>query len=653
MNASVAPARPPGRYDGAMPVFVRWLLTLGPLNPIAVRLVQNGSRRMRHNIIRSAYLAVLVIVLLWSMLYHGGKGEMPFSELAAAGAASFEWVAYLQIGLICVLAPVFMAGAIEQEASPQTWEVLLTTPMSAAQIVLGNLLGRLFFILALLMASLPLFAITQYFGGVPGRAILLSYLVAGCAALVVGSIAIALAVSRVVGKRAVFAFYVSVVSYLAATYAIDAFLRSRGMGASGGNGVTFLTALNPFLTLNSLLNPSAYPAAPAGSQLGLGRWFLERPVATYAYIAAGLSAFLMLVSIVTVRLGGLGQITTDSTGVPWYRKVFGLGAAKAEHRAPRTVGPNPIAWREATARNATLGRIAARWAFVALGGLFGLGLILAYHFQWLDHAGFRFALSATVIGELIVLTLVAINMSATAVTREREDGTLDLLLTTPITPAKYLTGKLKGLIAYLLPMLMVPLGTLMLSGLYVAFNGFGRTNGISTPLALAGPTNLTPGLNVPPAAAPAATIMMPVTLPEAALLAPLAVIPFVAFCVMIGLQQSLKSRGTLASVVSSVAIVAVTAGMVGLCGWQSAARIPFAGPVLAAMSPASLVHSLISPGEAMGGTIESAQGLGAARLSLAAGCVVAAGLYAALVYGLHSTLVRSFDTIVRRLAGVK
>lgn len=637
-----------------MPVFLRWILTLGPLNPIAVRLVQNGSRRMRHNIIRSAYLAVLVIVLLWSMLYHGGKGEMPFSELAAAGAASFEWVAYLQIGLICVLAPVFMAGAIEQEASPQTWEVLLTTPMSAAQIVLGNLLGRLFFILALLMASLPLFAITQYFGGVPGRAILLSYLVAGCAALVVGSIAIALAVSRVVGKRAVFAFYVSVVSYLAATYAIDAFLRSRGMGASGGNGVTFLTALNPFLTLSSLLNPSAYPAAAPGSQTGLARWFLERPVATYAYIAAGLSVFLMLVSVVTVRLGGLGQITTDSTGVPWYRKVFGLGAAKAEHRAPRTVGANPIAWREATARNATLGRIAARWSFVALGGLFGLGLILAYHFQTLDHAGFRFALSATVIGELIVLTLVAINMSATAVTREREDGTLDLLLTTPITPAKYLTGKLKGLIAYLLPMLMVPLGTLMLSGLYVAFDGFGRANGIATPLALTGPTNAPPPGTTPaaPAAAPA-TLMMPVTLPEAALLAPLAVIPFVAFCVMIGLQQSLKSRGTLGSVVSSVTIVAITAGMVGLCGWQSAGRIPFAGPVLAALSPASLVHALISPGEAMDGTIDSARSLGAARLSLALGCLAAAGIYAGMVYGLHSALVRSFDTIVRRLAGVK
>ncbi|MDX2016471.1 MAG: hypothetical protein SFY95_02380, partial [Planctomycetota bacterium] len=114
-----------------------------------------------------------------------------------------------------------------------------------------------------------------------------------------------------------------------------------------------------------------------------------------------------------------------------------------------------------------------------------------------------------------------------------------------------------------------------------------------------------------------------------------------------------KSRGTLGSVVSSVTIVAITAGMVGLCGWQSAGRIPFAGPVLAALSPASLVHALISPGEAMDGTIDSARSLGAARLSLAVGCLAAAGIYAGMVYGLHSALVRSFDTIVRRLAGVK
>ncbi|MFG0260338.1 MAG: hypothetical protein ACF8LK_08305, partial [Phycisphaerales bacterium JB041] len=81
-----------------MPVFLRWFLRLGPTNPIAVRLVQNGSRRMRHMYIRSAYLAALVIVLLWSLLIKGGSAELGYRELAEAGASSFIAIAYLQIG---------------------------------------------------------------------------------------------------------------------------------------------------------------------------------------------------------------------------------------------------------------------------------------------------------------------------------------------------------------------------------------------------------------------------------------------------------------------------------------------------------------------------------------------------------------------------
>jgi ABC-type transport system involved in multi-copper enzyme maturation permease subunit len=174
-----------------MPVILRWILRLGPSNPIAVRLVQNGSRRVRHMYIRSAYLAVLIITLLWLLIVGTSSSALSYRELAAAAAESFVVIAYLQVFLICILAPVFMGGAIAQEASPRTWEVLLTTPMSAPQIVLGNLFGRLFFVLALLLASLPLFALTQYFGGVPGTAIFKSYAIAACAALVVGAIAIA------------------------------------------------------------------------------------------------------------------------------------------------------------------------------------------------------------------------------------------------------------------------------------------------------------------------------------------------------------------------------------------------------------------------------------------------------------------------------
>ncbi|MFG0286212.1 MAG: ABC transporter permease [Phycisphaerales bacterium JB039] len=625
-----------------MPVALRWLLRLGPMNPIAVRLVQNASRRTKHMYIRAAYLAVLILALLWTLLLSTGGGALSYRELAEAGARSFQWIAYLQIGLICVLAPVFMAGAIAQEANPKTWDIMLSTPLTRSEIVLGNLFGRLFFILALLIASLPLFAITQYFGGVPGRSILLSYLIAGAAATLVGTIAIALSVSRLVGRRAVFAFYISVVSYIAVTWAIDLWMNRALLGAGpGGRGVTWMTAINPFLALKALLQPSTYPAAPEGTFGGLKALALERPVAAWVWLCASVSVLLALASTLTVRSGGLATIAGEAAGVPWYRRMFGLGARGAEHRPPRSVWTNPIAWREAAARNNTLSRMMARWSFIALGGLWGLLIVLLFHNGTLTAPSFQLALVTTVFGEVAVTALVAINMAATAVSREREDGTLDLLLTTPITPGQYLQGKLRGLIAYLLPMMAVPVGTLLIAGLYTLAGGFGRADGVT----------VTAGI-------PPNVVTAPVVLPESALILALSLAPFIAFCVIIGLQWSLKSKGTISSVISTVGVVGVVAGIVGLCAYQAVQDLQILGPILGALSPITATWASVHPGEAMEATVfESsatpAAGLISARLALVAGSAVAAGVYVAVVYGVHANMVRTFDMTVRKLAGVR
>ena len=83
-----------------MPVFLRWLLRLAPTNPIAVRLVQNGSRRTKHMYIRSAYLAALIIALLWLLLTHTTESTLSYRQLAGAAAGAFTFIAYLQILLI-------------------------------------------------------------------------------------------------------------------------------------------------------------------------------------------------------------------------------------------------------------------------------------------------------------------------------------------------------------------------------------------------------------------------------------------------------------------------------------------------------------------------------------------------------------------------
>ncbi|MBC7772738.1 MAG: ABC transporter permease subunit [Pyrinomonadaceae bacterium] len=618
-----------------MPVFLRWFLRLGPINPIAVRLVHGGSRRPRHFYIRTMYLGVLIATLLWSLLAKA-SGTLPMRDLAAAGASSFTFVAYLQIGLICLIAPVFMAGAIAQEANPKTWDILLTTPLSAAEIVLGNLFGRLFFILALLFASLPLFALTQLFGGVPGTSIFMSYLIAACAALLVGTLAIALSVSRLVGKRAVFAFYVGVVSYLAITFGIDV--------VTGGSNVTWMTGINPFLALNALLEPTSYQAVP-GDLTGIDALFLQTPVKAWCYLSTAISVILMIVSTITVRLGGIAGLggASGRGGVPWFRRVFGLAAKGAEHRPPKAVWHNPIAWREAAARNATFGKMVARWSFIAFGALFGLGVVLYFHNGTMTPSVFRTVLLSTVLGELGVITLIAVNMSASAVAREREDGTLDLLLTTPLTAGAYLSGKLRGMIAYLLPLLAVPLGTLVLAGAH----GMLVAGGV-----LERPGGVTVAYRQIASGTGAAPIVMeiPAVLPEAALVVSIVTIPFIAFCVMVGMHWSMKSKGSIGSVIATVGILLVVVGVVGACAFKAGQDLPLIGASLSAATPGTAVFSVIEPEFAMENTVGKS-GLAAARIGLIIGSIVIAGIWIAIVYGIHANMVRTFDMTVRKLAG--
>jgi ABC-type transport system involved in multi-copper enzyme maturation permease subunit len=569
-----------------------------------------------------------------------GGAAVSYRELASAGATSFAWIAYLQVGLICVIAPVFMAGAIAQEANPKTWDIILTTPMSKLEIVLGNLFGRLFFVLALLFASLPLFALTQFFGGVPGKSIINAYIVSAGAATLVGAIAIALSVSRLAGQRAVFTFYVSVVTYIATTIAIDAWLGSRGMGMGPkGSGVTLVTALNPFLAIRAQLSPTSYPSADPGAYAGLKGFMLASPAAAWSTFSIVISILLAGFSTLTVRSGGLKRVTQNATSAPWYRRMFGLRGADEEHRPPRTVWSNPIAWREAAARNATLGRMLARWSFVTLGGLTAVAVVVLYHTGTLNQNDFQFIIKSLVFTEVFLIALVALNMAATAVAGEREDGTLDLILTTPITPKLYLAGKMRGLVAYLLPLIAVPVFTLLVAGLYTLTNGLGNEN-------LAQYAYKIPG---------GGSMQVPVIIPEAGIVLAIMLIPFIAFCVMIGLHWSLKSKGTLSAVVGTVAVVFITSGILGMCGWASASDMPVIGPALATLSPASLIDAMISPVSRLDETINQTGGSGltTARVAMAVGAVVSAGIYIAIVYGVLTAMVRNFDFTVRKLAGTK
>ena len=611
-----------------MPTFLNWLLRLLPTNPICMRLVQGGSRRLRHLYIRSGYLAVMIVVLLFALL-SSGIGALSLRQLAGAGATMFEYVSYLQVGLICILTPVFMAGAIAQEANPRTWDILLTTPLNNLQIVLGNLFGRLFFVIALLFSSLPLFVMTQYFGGVPGESIFLSYAIAGASALLVAAIAITLSVTRTAGRRAVFIFYISVVMYLFVTWAIDRQLRTLVV-----DRVTIMTPLNPFLALRVLLDVNRYaPHDFTGeSVLWVQRIWLGRPIGTFCWLCVIIAFETMLFSTLRVR-----TIGAAIGSIPWYRRLLRLGARESGKRAPRHVGRNPISWRERVLRGRTPIAIIGRWGFLTAGVLVAIIVVWLYHTGTLDNLTLRLAVTAIVAGEIVIIVLATLQMSATAVSREREDGTLDIILTTPIQPGPYIWGKMLGLLQYLIPLMLVPTVTLAIIAIYMLANGFGRPDGVlEADLNPLGTGNFA---------------AIPAVLPEGAIALPLLLAPFIAFCVMVGLHWSIRSRGTIGSVIAAVGIVLAVVGVLSLCGLGGGKSLSFPGAVLNTLSPITLIFTIVDPAQmipdAMGDSIS------AARMSIVIGAAIGAVVFSVLAYGLHANMKRTFMMTTRRLAGQK
>ena len=97
-------------------------------------------------------------------------GSSDMADLTKDSAQIFQYMSYLQLGLVALLSPIFTAGAITQEKDSQTYDILLATPLTNGQIVLGSLLSRVFFVVALLVSGIPVFSITQIFGGVAIRA---------------------------------------------------------------------------------------------------------------------------------------------------------------------------------------------------------------------------------------------------------------------------------------------------------------------------------------------------------------------------------------------------------------------------------------------------------------------------------------------------
>ena len=162
--------------------------------PIFEKELRVSSRRKRNYITRFVYLVFLTgflsVIWLDAMDFTVSSGTHAASRFAQAGKQIIVTLVWFQFYAIQLVAVVMLSTAISDEIYHRTLGVLMSTPITSFQIVIGKLSSKLLQLILLLGVSLPLLAVVRIFGGVPWDYIISSLCMTLTALIFVGSLSL-------------------------------------------------------------------------------------------------------------------------------------------------------------------------------------------------------------------------------------------------------------------------------------------------------------------------------------------------------------------------------------------------------------------------------------------------------------------------------
>ncbi len=420
------------------------IFSRGLFGPVFQREVRVTGRRVSTYWIRPLY--VLGLAVIASIVYLAVTADTRFSNSGNAEAlqnlqifaptlgAVFVW---FQFVLSSFISATLTAGAICDERRKGSLASLIATPLTAIEIILGKLSGRLTQLAILLLTGLPLLLAVRIFGGISAHFIIAAFTITLSVSLLHAAIAIA------ASSRA----------------------RSATTAASSGLLVGIVWCLAPMI-VSGLLAASRVPWAEV--PLIISPYFalgLETARSlgetgppslmfqTWAYGALyPLSGAALFTALAVWRFRDLARRAGEGSLPATTRepKPARKSAASAAHANPKMSGPdpivvrgNPVLWRELRQP-----LYAQRW--YPWAGVIGTFAILGF-VRWQVGSFdpqiliiFAFILSALFFFQASII-------SAGAIAGERETRSLEVLLATPLTAAAVVLAKWVGSMRRLLP----------------------------------------------------------------------------------------------------------------------------------------------------------------------------------------------------------
>jgi len=174
----------------ALPLLAVGMLTLRDLrafrlNPVMVKELRGRMRGLRGFTVITVFLTLMsLFTLLLYMLQMPAGGAVVTGEL---GRQLFIGLLFIELLLILCIVPALTAGAISSERERKTYDLLQSTLISKATLVVGKYQSALGYILLLLLSAIPLQGLAFFFGGISEQELLLAQLILLMSALTLGA----------------------------------------------------------------------------------------------------------------------------------------------------------------------------------------------------------------------------------------------------------------------------------------------------------------------------------------------------------------------------------------------------------------------------------------------------------------------------------
>jgi ABC-type transport system involved in multi-copper enzyme maturation permease subunit len=443
--------------------------------PIFQKEVRSAGRRRATYLFRAIY--ALTLLLLVALAFQGLRqtashltGVQRLQMLQQLAPQLGLIIMWFQFVALALAAPIFSGSAICDERRARSLGTLLTTPLTASQIVGGKLSSRVVQLTILALLAAPLLLAIRVFGGLDARIILASTAVSLSTAFLGAALALMYSTwHRRATGAAVFGLLTLVLIQGAPTaiegilfYVLNDYGTLTGSGPNG-SGLNYPFHMNVLATCSpatmAFLTESAvtgtdppefsisWPWAPGGVMTIAPMWMVN---SAYNLVIAGLASIGSTVALRRVMRregateGGPAVVTKPRKKTAAPPEISTVEVIPAEPpadtelpgREAREVSDRPVLWREI--RQSTFG---SRKRFIGIAIIAAAGMAWLY-IQW----GMRDEGLHTTLAILGAITIMVqpVFMTTGSIAGEREARTWEVLLTAPVSARDVIFGKMAG-----------------------------------------------------------------------------------------------------------------------------------------------------------------------------------------------------------------